>query len=496
MGFFKKTAPEEKAQRVVPNRELVRLSAAFHGQELIYAMVSTWLMYYCTDVLYLGAGIVGTIIGICRVWDAVNDPLAGAVVDRHRFKSGEKLRPLLKILPLPLGLSSMLIFFNFGFASKTAALAYVFIFYLIWDILYSFHDLALYGMTSVMSPHSTERGRIVQWITIAGGTGFILPGFLLQPAIDNSARLGLTQSQVFAVFGVLCGLGGGLLTFFAYAARERTPSPPPEGSLRESLHLVKENRIMLLLILANILNSLSITVPPQYFFKYMVEVEIFGRTVKGLTMMSVSQVLLGIPTAGAMFFATKAAKKLGGMKNVLVLASFVNIIFRAAAYLIGYEGNRFWIVIGMMSVASVPLNMMAIATTTLWGDSIDYVEWKTGRRTEGISFSLQNFKNKITGALSTIIAGFVLELLRFDASKYELGRPQSDAFNKWIWPVFMLGPAIGSLLYLLPVLALKYPRSMQLRVEKDLALRREQNAARKASENPDNASAGTDSWDD
>jgi len=363
----------------------------------------------------------------------------------------------------------------------------------LWDIVYSFHDLALYGMTSVMSPHSAERGRIVQWITIAGGTGFILPGFLLQPAIDNSARFGMTQSQVFAVFGVFCGLGGALLTFFAYAARERTPSPPPECSVLESLRLVRENRIMLLLIVANVLGSLSITVPPQYFFKYMVEVEMFGRTVKGLTMMSVSQILLGIPTAGAMFFTTKAAKKLGGMKNVLVLASFVNIIFRLAAYLIGYEGNRFWLVIGMMSLASVPLNMMAIATTTLWGDSIDYVEWKTGRRTEGISFSLQNFKNKITGALSTIIAGFVLELLRFDAARYELGRPQSDAFNKWIWPVFMLGPAIGSLLYLIPVLALKYPRSMQLRVEEDLARRRAEKAAQKATDTPDSGRAGGDS---
>ena len=75
-----------------------------------------------------------------------------------------------------------------------------------------------------------------------------------------------------------------------------------------------------------------------------------------------------------------------------------------------------------------------------------------------------------------IMGGLTLTLIRFDATKYEAGLPQSPTFNKWIWFVFILGPAVGSVLYLIPLLFVKYNDKIKEKVELELSIKR-QNAA-------------------
>lgn|GEM_PF-5447401 len=87
--FFGKEAPEGS----VPNRELLSLSGGLTGQNMTYGYVANWLFYFMEKILHIKPFTVGSINGIMRIWDSINDPIFGAVIDRHRFKSGEKLRP-------------------------------------------------------------------------------------------------------------------------------------------------------------------------------------------------------------------------------------------------------------------------------------------------------------------------------------------------------------------------------------------------------------------
>ena len=115
--FFGKEAPEGQ----VPNRELLSLSAALTGQNMTYGYVANWLFYFMEKILHISPMTVGSINGIMRVWDSVNDPILGAVIDRHRFKSGEKLRPYHLLTPPVIGVVSALMFISFGFSVSATA---------------------------------------------------------------------------------------------------------------------------------------------------------------------------------------------------------------------------------------------------------------------------------------------------------------------------------------------------------------------------------------
>ncbi|MGN1194601.1 MAG: MFS transporter, partial [Acutalibacteraceae bacterium] len=127
---------------------------------------------------------------------------------------------------------------------------------------------------------------------------------------------------------------------------------------------------------------------------------------------------------------------------------------------------------------NIPINMKDIAHRSLISDSIDEVELKTGERTEGISFSMQNFISKLTSAESKFIQGYLLKFLKFDnnvkrpAGKNPIGY-QTGRFLKYRWHQFMLGPVVGSVLYLIVILFLNDDREHMAEVERQLKLKRE-----------------------
>ncbi|HOB64797.1 MAG TPA: MFS transporter, partial [Clostridia bacterium] len=92
----------------VSNKELFHYMVGVAGQNITYNLVSAWFFYYCSDVIYMDLMAIGVILGAARVWDAINDPLVGMFIDRHTFKNGEKMRPYLKWMPIPIGIMAMM----------------------------------------------------------------------------------------------------------------------------------------------------------------------------------------------------------------------------------------------------------------------------------------------------------------------------------------------------------------------------------------------------
>ena len=151
----------------------------------------------------------------------------------------------------------------------------------------------------------------------------------------------------------------------------------------------------------------------------MVSLNLFGKEISGLNVQFVYGLLVGLPGTLSIFIATWFSRKIGGMKNLLLLATCLNILTRLIAFFIGFEG---WIIVitdALIAIAGIPNNMMGIATTTLWGDSVDYMEWKTGKRNEASVFALQNLVAKAGSGLDTFFTGVTLSMLCFDATKYD-----------------------------------------------------------------------------
>lgn len=467
--------PIEPKNGIVPRSEGLWFAAGVAGQNISCGLVGGWFYYFCTDVAYYDMRVIAFVLTFARIWDAVNDPLMGVLIDRHRFKNGEKLRPWLKLTPFIAGICAILMFI------KPAVLtdhvfwqgAFILLIYLIYDMTFTVQDVSMWGMTAVMSPHSDERGRISQWGRIGATVGSWLPG-LISVFVSLGNRLGISEKIVFAVLGITFGFGGMMLSMLSAKAKERVRSVPEKGAagFKDNLGDLFKNKMVMLILLGSILSGFSLGVPAVYFFKYKVALEIGGFAIDGMTASFIFGLVSGLPGTLAMLIAPQFAKKVGGMKNILILSCVAAIVMRILCYFVGYEGYKIIIVMLLMAVASIPAGLTGIAMTSLFGDSIDYMEWKTGRRSEAITFAAQTFASKIVGAINTGVLTWLLIQMQYSAEDYNAGLPLSPIFDKWVWPLFILGPIVGSVLNMIPLLFIRYPDSLKQQVEAELKARR------------------------
>lgn len=456
----------------VPNREMTYFSLGLAGQNLTYNLVNGWLFYFCTNILHISSLNVGIITSVSRIWDGINDPLVGSLVDRRKAKPGQKLHPFLGKLPILVGILTLLMFVDFGF-SETVSMAFILCVYLAWDMVYSFQDVALWGTLSLISPVSKERSRVAQWLNIFISAAVGLVG-LIPLILGAREAIGVSEKTLFFIFGLVFGFGGELLSIFAAKTQERVmlTGNSENVSIKQNFKILFSNRNLLCLIFAQIFGSLSITVPWIYFFKYCVSYQIGDYVMNGETVQFWYGAISSIPGAFAMFFAVKIANKFGGRKNVLIITQLATVVIRIIAYFIGYRTLPQMIAVAvLMSLITIPSSATNMSLRSLIADSIDYMEWKTGKRTEGLVSSMQNFTAKITAAIQLFINGLVLELLHFDGS-IEGVAGQSQAFYDWQWPLFILGPAIGAFLYLIPAFFIKDNKEERERIEMELERRR------------------------
>ena len=461
--------PENR--KYVKNGRLLSYAVGLGGQNVSYGFISQWLFYYLTTVLGVNSKIVGLMTSVTRTWDSINDPIVGALVDRHRFKNGEKLRPYLLSTPPVIGVLSALMFIKTGSNIK-ASIVIVFACYLLWDLFYSFQDVALWGMVALSSPHSEERAKVSQWVTIGAGAGstLVMAFQILRSVMSGS--LGMDDFKIFAFFGLLFGLGGELISMSAYRMREAVDVPRSKESLFEAIFVLRHNKTLLLISAARFFkDAFGTMLPWAYFFESRQSFNFGFASFDGGTSQVVYSVLMGIPGALSMFFATKVSDKVGGMKRILVIAQTTAIVLRTVCYFIGFDSlGSMYAVILLLAIVAIPTNMMDIAHRSLTSDSIDEVELKTGKRTEGISFSIQNFISKISSAANSLISGYILSWLKYDNTKKNF--LQGSLYMKWQWPIFIAGPIIGEILYLIIIAFVRDDPQVRARVEAELFERR------------------------
>ncbi len=464
---------EEKQVGRVPKAEALKYAIGIFGQNLSCALMMQWFFVFCTDVLYIEGKIIGIVLGIARIWDGVNDPLMGTLIDRHTFKNGDKFRPFLRATPIAIGSIVILLFTDWGFKGDIPKAIYVLILYLMYDMIFTIQDVSMWSMTSVMTDIPEEREQLSQFGRIMAAIGFAFVG-IFPTAMDVLKGRGISVQRIYFGAAVLFGCGGMIISMLSASAKERihVTEETKTESFKDNLKMLFGNKIVMLVLLGNILNGLSLTVPGAYFFEHSVKATLFGKEVGGLTVMTIMTGVAYICSGLGMLIVTKFSKKVGGMRNVLIWANVISVVTRVIAFLIGYQGNRIWIAAILFALGSIPGQMFGIARTALWGDSIDYMEWKTGKRAEAITFAAQTFCDKISTALNTVIAGFLLSWLEYDAEAIAAGAAVSAKFQQWIWPLFMVGPAIGAALYIIPLLFINYPQSLKEKVTKDLHDRR------------------------
>lgn len=469
--------------KYVSKKEKINYYAGLCGQNMVYSLIGgSFFNYFLTDIALFPAIVVSVLLIVMKVWDGVNDPVVGSYIDKHTFKSGEKLRPFLKYTPLPVGIFTVLMFVVFSTKEDLLWLrvSYFIIMYICWDLCYTLQDVSVWGITSSVSPDSQERDSFVQWARTLGSCvyGALSAGIpMVLEMIANAT--GGSMALLTLVFAIIFGLGGAMLSYRCSSAQERVKvvKAQQQATLRESFSLLFKNKMLLLVTVANLLGSLGFGANlVTYLFKYEIPADFLGQNsiIGALGLTTIYSAIIGLPGFIGMIFADKLKKWCHGYVNALIMMQAANVIVRVIAYFIGFEGNNLWFALALIGLGCIPMGANSIAQTSIFCDSIDYMEWKTGKRTEGITFSMQTMFTKISSGITAGLAALALHLLDYKAvegASVYVGT-QSAAFDQWIWPLVILTPAIASLLYIVPLLFIRYTPAQRQKVETELAARR------------------------
>ncbi len=469
----------------INKKEKINFMAGLAGQNIVYCFIgASFFQYFLTDIAQFPAHIVGILLILMKVWDGVNDPIIGSIVDRHRFKTGEKLRPLLKYTPVPVGVFTVLIFVVFSTAENLLWLrvGYFVVMYLCWDITYTMQDVAIWGMTAVVTPNSNERDKFVQLARTVGSIFFGIASGIIPAVMEIVAKKsGNSLALMTVLFAIIFGLGGALISAKCYKAQERVRLVEPsqqQASIIECFKLLFQNKMLMLVTLSNIFGALAFgNNLMTYFFKYKIpEISIGGFVLGPLTLTTIFGALTSAPAFLGMLMADKLKEKFKGYRNLLIFIQLCTLIGRIVAWAIGFEGKNIIFTMIILALCSFPGGAASIAQTSLFCDSVDYMEWKTGKRTEGVTFAMQTFFTKISSGITGALGTFALSALGYVAVEDVPGAvylgTQSQAFETWIWPLVMLTPALAALLYIIPLLFIKYTPEQKAQVEKELMERR------------------------
>ena len=472
-----------KEKRYVGYSEALAYGFAAGGKSFVTTPTqSGYLSLFFTKVFGLPAGAVSFMMLLSGLWDAVNDPLIGSVVDKTRTGYG-KLRPWLIVTPMPFAVLTVLLFggptFMSGVSSVGAKVAYMYMSYSLWEICFTFADVPFNGMTTAVSPLPQDRTRIISFSTFISGIVSGASQTLLLSLMDASEKgvwnVGLRT--VFLLIGVIAAVfGGGLFSLAGIFTKERVVQSARQPSIKESFKVLLHNKPLLLIVLSNMLMSAGglYNVFTTYYFAEVVQLNSL-------------KLLIDIP-GGAVGIGTypfiPAIKRRFDNKQLMI----IHFISKAAIGIICFfAGFRHYarkavavpVLMLLNIVISIVNTVKNIITTEMIGDTIDYMELETGERNEGVSFAVSSFFSKITSSVSTAIATAVLPVIGL-TYKTVNGRQvavKGARTDFYIWMFYVLVPQLVNVLGVIPFFWYNLTGKRLADIRGQLAERREQMVA-------------------
>ena len=186
-------------------KELTGYLVGLAGQNIIYNIIAGGLQYYWQSIIFLPAMAISVIFFVARVWDAINDPMMGSIVDHTRTKWG-KCKPYLMFVPIPIGIITILTFCNKTYTDYTSTGAHVLIIawaaisYILWGMCYTVGDIPLWGVTSLMTDDENDRAKALSLARIVANLGAIgmlitFAGKALSPMFQEKKGLDLIHAD-------------------------------------------------------------------------------------------------------------------------------------------------------------------------------------------------------------------------------------------------------------------------------------------------------------
>ena len=421
MNDGSKTLPAEPIARNQPLaasclswREKISYGVADMGFNFYWANIATFLMFFYTDVFGISAAAAGSMLFTIKIINAFTDPVLGAAADRTNTRFG-KFRPYLVWMAVPLAAAGVLTYTTPGLTAN-GKLVWAYGTYLFMMVCYTGINIPYNALSGVMSSDPQERSTINGFRFIFAFAGSTLVTSRTQPLVrwlgQGNDRLGWQLTMAF------WGVGASLLflvTFFN--TRERVaPSPAQKTKVTEDVADLAHNGPWLVLFFLALIISITITLrtaTAAYYFKYFV----------------------GRPKLMDWFVPVYMAAAAAGASLTPVLTRFFDkkLLLMVLMTTTGVLSIVFFFVpkdqIVLMFVLQVAIGLVlgpkSPLAFSMYADTADYNEWRTGRRATALTFAAATFSQKLGTALAAAVMGSVFTALGYVANAAQTPRSQT-----------------------------------------------------------------------
>lgn len=398
------------------------------------AMVAMYMSRYLQVHLQVNAGILAIMLLIWNIWDAVNDPLMGTIMDMCFAKAkpgADKFRPWI-LASIPIIVIGMISFYWIPpmLGGGWAMIAAAFILKIVYEAGYTMMNIGMGSLLGNMAKNDSERA------TLSSARGFgstiaqLLAGFMIPQLL---AKFGDNVAG-YRVACIVCAIVGGFIIFLHYALTEERNKTDPsvlaekteeekeaeKVKITDILNIVRKNRAFLALVLHSI-SICAVQALAQGASLYM-----YADVLRNIGMQSYASTLAGVLMICILVVAPILTKKwdLVNIIRTCLLAGFVTLCATLAYTLLVSELNA-WVFVILNSVGNGLVTMSVQMQWGLVAESIDYNEYLTGKRNEGTIYGFFSLSRRVGSTISNSLSVLLIAALGYDAALTAAGLPQA-----------------------------------------------------------------------
>ncbi|MDR2107995.1 MAG: glycoside-pentoside-hexuronide (GPH):cation symporter [Coriobacteriales bacterium] len=415
-------------------REKIGYACQDGSLELYLQFMSLYLLVFYTNVVGIPPALAGTLMLICTIWNAINDPLVGLLVDNHRFKNGEKIRPLLKWATIPTALFVIILFWM-PELEATQAFVYALVVYCVMDSFATFLGVPYVSLPSVLTSNPNERVSLSTFAAIGAGLGPLVASafsVLLMRAFGGVDAVGnvLDQRAGFRGTVIVVMVVFAVCQFVMYAvARERVR---PQEAHRERIGLFRAFKILLTernfmaITGYNLFYSFALTASLTtvvYYSNYIL-LRPGGEGILAPILIGVA--LLVLP-------CVRLVNRLAARRGVLITASIAMLVSKIPLF---FAPDSFLAAGVTAALIGVAMGFTVVGINTNLNESIEIAEWRKGYRLEGSVNALRGLILKGAQALLAFVLGMAMQAAGYLAPSAEVLQPVQNEATQLVFLSF------------------------------------------------------------
>ncbi len=409
----KEVQVDDKGFRKFGIRDSLAYAAGDFGCNMSFALKGTMAIFW-TQFMQMDSILYAALLIVVQVWDAINDPLIGSIVDADRRKyKRNKFLTYIFIGSLGLIIGGALCFIPWRNAPEIAKIIIFICGYVIWDAFYTIANVPYGSLLSLISKEPADRASLSAWRSVGSIAGNILPMVILPILIyDNNNNI--VGERVF-----IAALLMGILGFIAFQFMIKNTEIRVEEAVKINEERPKFNVFKAMNNFIHNRPAVGATVAAMGMFLGMqgaatAVVVLFQSYFQNARILGIVQFFAMLP----IFIFTPLARKMVvkyGKKELSVVGALCSLFACIAMLVLPITPNMTGLLIYVLCqlINSLGMGIYSTVSWAMMGDAIDYNEWKNGAREEGVTYSLHSFFRKLAQGLGPAIALVIMVALGY-----------------------------------------------------------------------------------